>query len=156
MLEDRPATSGTDPLERFTRRRFRCHRCGASGPESRDTDRGPGRARYRLDTDTVLIPICPRCCDPAADPAAAVAGMVRGVESGDPDGVDRAPLPVYRCSDPSCQRLWHHTGEALPLPPVRDDRRPGVVGWHPCPWCVEHGPTIATLTHRIRARACPA
>ena len=64
-------------------------------------------------------------------------------------------LPSYRCSDPGCQRVWQHLGGPLPFTPVPDPSDPGSRGWHPCPSCADEGPSIAELTHLVRARACP-
>ncbi|RZT88752.1 hypothetical protein EV383_5697 [Pseudonocardia sediminis] len=59
--------------------------------------------------------------------------------------------PSYRCSDPSCQQVWHHRGTSLPFAPVPDGR--GGMAWHPCPQCADEGPAIVAMTHRVRSRA---
>ncbi|MET0189040.1 MAG: hypothetical protein ABW212_08590 [Pseudonocardia sediminis] len=61
------------------------------------------------------------------------------------------PIPAYRCSDPSCQQVWHHRGAPLAFTPVPDAR--GGAAWHPCPECTDEDPTIAAMTHRVRSRA---
>lgn len=154
MPSDAPTAAagpGTAEMETFVRRSFRCHRCGADGPELRGTDRTPGSAHYRVASDVVLLPFCP-ACEPAPDAqASAVARLIRDVEADTVARADRTPLPAYRCSDPSCEQVWHHLGAPLPFRPVEGLR--GGPGWHPCPWCAEEDPAIVTLAHQVRVRA---
>ncbi|MBW0102746.1 hypothetical protein [Pseudonocardia sp. KRD291] len=145
------AGPGRAEVDAFVRRSFRCHHCGADGPEFRDTDRAPGSARYRIGSDVVLLPFCP-ACEPGPDAqTSAVARLVRDVEADTVAWTDPTPLATYRCSDPSCEQVWHDLGAPLPFEPVPDAR--GGMGWHPCPWCVDEAPTIVTMAHRTRSTA---
>lgn len=138
----------------FVSRYYVCHACGDAGLEARDTDPGPGTARFRLGAGRLLLSSC-AACDTGPESRRRVAADLDGrVTRGLVAWTDPARLLVHVCSRPGCDRLWHHLGGPLPFPSLGDPhlsmphrRR------HPCPWCVDEDLAGVAAAHETLRRA---
>lgn len=125
-----------------------CHACENSGLERRETDPGPGAARFVLGAARLLLSSCAACDLGGDERRRAAARLQREVSRDLIPWVHPAGLIVHLCSRSRCRRLWHHLGGPLPFASLGDlqesmpHRR-----WHPCPWCVAEDLEGAAADH---------
>ena len=125
-----------------------CHDCEDAGLERRETDPGPGAARFALGAARVILSSCAACDVGGEERRRAAVRLEHQVSRDLIPWVHPARLLVHLCSRPRCRRLWQHLGGPLLLASLGDPhesmphRR-----WHPCPWCVAEDLEGATADH---------